>query len=278
MIAANPWTSWSYPPLVFAGVAVSCAFFLQGWLRLRRRGRPDLAPWSRVGLFAAGISVVTLAIVSPVDAIGEGYLQAAHMLQHVLIADLGVALLVLAVRGPLGVFFLPRDLLVPAARQRWLRTTLRRLLRPGITVALWIALLVAWHVPALYEAALGNRVVHDLQHFTFLFVGVLLWVQLIDPMRHRRLTVSERIGLATLVFVAGQILAYVMVFSYRPFYGVYAAEERRLLGVSPLTDQKLAGVVMMVEQALTVGVFILWQLQRQAAARATEPSDLADPT
>lgn len=277
VIAANPWTSWSYPPLVFAGAAISCAFFLQGWLRLRRRGRPDLAPWSRVGLFMAGISVVTLAIVSPVDAVGEGYLQAAHMLQHVLIADLGVALLVLAVRGPLAVFFLPRDLLVPAARQQWLRTTLSWLLRPGITVALWIALLVAWHVPALYEAALGNRVVHDLQHFTFLFVGVLLWVQLIDPMRHRRLTVSERIGLATLVFVAGQILAYVMVFSYRPFYGVYAAEESRLLGLSPLTDQKLAGVVMMVEQALTVGVFILWQLQRQAAARATEPSGPTGP-
>lgn len=277
MIGAGPWTSWSYPPLVLAGASVSCVFFLQGWLRLRRRGRRDLAPWSRVGLFTVGISVVTLAIVSPVDAVGEGYLQSAHMLQHVLIADLGVALLVLAVRGPLTVFFLPRDLLVPAAHQQWLRTTLRWLLRPGITVALWIALLVAWHIPVLYEAALGNRVVHDLQHFTFLFVGVLLWVQLIDPMRHRRLTVSERIGLATLVFVAGQILAYVMVFSYRPFYSVYAEQTDRLLGLSPLTDQKLAGVVMMVEQALTVGVFILWQLQRQATARATEPSGPTDP-
>ena len=269
VIASSPWTSWSYPPLVIAGAVVSCAFFFHGWLRLRGRGRPDLAPWSRVGLFAAGIAVVTLAIVSPIDAVGEGYLQAAHMLQHVLIADLGVALLVLAVRGPLAVFFLPRDLLVPAARQQWLRATLRWLLRPGVTVALWLAFLVVWHVPVLYEAALRIRVVHDLQHFSFIFVGVLLWVQLIDPMRHHRLTVSERIGLAVVVFAAGQILAYVMVFSYRPFYSVYARQTDRLLGLSPLTDQKLAGVVMMVEQALTIGVFILWQLQRRGVTRST---------
>ncbi len=60
-----------------------------------------------------------------------------------------------------------------------------------------------------------------------------------------------------------------MVFSYRPFYGVYAEQQDRLLGLSPLTDQKLAGVVMMVEQALTIGVFILWQLQRRATLQAT---------
>ena len=51
-------------------------------------------------------------LVSPLDAIAEEYLQSAHMLQHVLIADLGVVLALLAVRGPLSMFFLPRDLLV----------------------------------------------------------------------------------------------------------------------------------------------------------------------
>ena len=117
MIAANPWTAWSFPPLVAAGAALAIAFFLQGWLRLRARDRPDLASWRRFALFMAGMAVVTLAIVSPIDAVGEGYLQAGHMLQHVLLADLGVVLIVLSVRGPLTVFFLPRDLLAPLARQ-----------------------------------------------------------------------------------------------------------------------------------------------------------------
>src|SRR4029077_19654437 len=83
--------------------------------RLHRR-KPSLAPWTRIPLFIAGVVVTVLAIVSPIDAIGESYLQSVHMLQHVLIADLGIALTVVAVRGPLTVFLLPRDLLVPLAR------------------------------------------------------------------------------------------------------------------------------------------------------------------
>jgi cytochrome c oxidase assembly factor CtaG len=52
----------------------------------------------------------------------------------------------------------------------------------------------------------------------------------------------------------GQLLAYVFVFSFHPYYDVYAEQPERLFGLSPLSDQKLAGVVMMVEQLLTLGV------------------------
>ena len=117
-----------------------------GWRRLHRR-RPELAPWSRWPLFLAGVAIVVLGIVSPLDAIAEEYLQSAHMLQHVLIADLGVALALLAVRGPLSMFFLPRDLLAPLARMQPLRRTLTFLLRPPVAVALWLGVLVAWHLP-----------------------------------------------------------------------------------------------------------------------------------
>ena len=104
LVATAPddlWKAWSFDPLVLAGAVVAVAFFAQGWRRLRRR-RPELAPWSRWPLFLAGVAIVVLGIVSPLDAIAEEYLQSAHMLQHVLIADLGVALALVAVRGPLS--------------------------------------------------------------------------------------------------------------------------------------------------------------------------------
>ncbi len=119
----NLWRAWSFQPLVIGAGLVAIGFFLHGWLRLHRR-KPSLAPWTRIPLFVAGVVVTVLAIVSPIDAIGESYLQSVHMLQHVLIADLGIALTVVAVRGPLTVFFLPRDLLVPLARVGWLRRLL----------------------------------------------------------------------------------------------------------------------------------------------------------
>ena len=268
-LAGAPWTTWSFPPIVLAASVASIALFVQGWRRLRRRGRIDHASWGRLVQFVSGIAIMTLAIVSPIDALGEQYLQSAHMLQHVLLADLGVALVVLSLRGPLTVFFLPRDLLVPLARAPRLRATLAWVVRPRVVVLTWLVVLLAWHVPFLYEGALRNRVLHDLQHVSFLVVGTLVWILLIDPSRHGRLSVGERVGVAAVLLFAGQTLAYVMVFSARPFYGVYADQPDRVLGLSPLTDQKLSGVIMMVEQAITLGVFLYWVLIRPKTLGAT---------
>jgi cytochrome c oxidase assembly factor CtaG len=166
------------------------------------------------------------------------------------------------------VFFLPRGLLATLARARWLRRSLAFLLRPVVAITSWVVILVAWHLPVLYEAALERPLVHRFEHLSFVVVGLLVWALIVDPSRHRRLTVGERIGVVTVVFFAGQILSYVMVFSTAPFYSTYADAPHRLLGLSALTDQKLAGVVMMVEQALTLGIAfaLLVRLGRDTAA------------
>jgi cytochrome c oxidase assembly factor CtaG len=272
------WKAWSFDPLVLAAAAVAVAFFAQGWRRLHRR-RPDLAPWSRWPLFLAGVAIVVIGIVSPLDAIAEEYLQAAHMLQHVLIADLGVAIALVAVRGPLSMFFLPRNLLAPLARMRPLRASLSFLLRPRVAVPLWLFTLIAWHVPALYDAALRHPLAHRVEHLSFVVVGALVWTLLIDPARHGRLTVNERIGLAVALFWISQLLAYSMVFSFDPYYDVYSEQPTRLFGLSALVDQKLAGVVMMVEQALTLGVALVLLrriAQRKREARSPEPGASAE--
>jgi cytochrome c oxidase assembly factor CtaG len=276
ILAATPvdelWSAWTPDPLALAGMVIAIGFFTQGFIRVRRRN-PAHAPWSRAWLFGTGILVIALGIVSPLDTIAEEYLQSAHMLQHVLIADLGVALALLAVRGPLTVFFLPRDLLVPLARTRWLRRALDVALRPAVAIGLWLTVLIAWHIPTLYEAALRHSGLHRLEHLSFVLVGTLVWTLIIDPARHGRLSVNERLGVAAMVFWTSQILSYVMVFSFEPFYDVYADAPEELFGLSPLTDQKLAGVVMMVEQTLTIGIamLLLVRLARRLAHAARPP-------
>ena len=265
------WKAWSFDPLVLVAAAVAVAFFAQGWRRLHRR-RPELAPWSRWPLFLAGVAIVVLGIVSPLDAIAEEYLQSAHMLQHVLIADLGVALALVAVRGPLSMFFIPRDLLAPLARMQPLR---RAPVFPAPPAGRGGALARrARRVarPALYDAALQHPLVHRLEHLSFVLVGALVWTLLIDPAGHGRLSVNGRIGLAVVLLWMGQLLAYAFVFSFEPYYDVYAEQPERLFGLSPLGDQKLAGVVMMAEQALTLGLalaLLLLVARRRAVPRAT---------
>jgi putative membrane protein len=273
-VAASPWTEWSPSPLVLAGAAVALAFFFQGFHRLRARGRADLAPWRRAVLFTTGVAVTVLALVSPVDTVGERYLLSLHMLQHVLIADLGIALTLVAVRGPLAVFFLPRDLLVPLARVGWLRRGLAFLLRPAVSYGVWLAFAVVWHLPPMYELALRSSVAHSFEHLSFVVGGLLVWTQIVDPTGHHRLTLGERIGYVALVFWTGQVLAYVMAFAPTPLYGTYADQATRLLGLSPLSDQRLAAVVMMAEQAATLGVAfaLLFRAYRRAERRGAPPA------
>ena len=86
--------TWAFEPAVFAAALLGLALFAQGFLRLRRRGRRDHASPRRAALFALGTVIAVVALVSPLDAIGEEQLLSAHMLQHVVIGDLVPALVI----------------------------------------------------------------------------------------------------------------------------------------------------------------------------------------
>jgi len=261
---------WHAPAAVLTAAGLAALLFAQAFVRLRRRGRLDHAPWTRALLFAAGLALGVLPLVSPLDAAGDQYLLSAHMLQHVLIGDAAALFLVLAVRGPLAFFLLPPALLKPLASWQPLRASLRTLLRPRVTFALWLAVMLGWHVPAAYDYTLTHPVVHDLEHALFVLVGTLAWIQLIDPARHASLTRGGRIAFAFGLLVFGHPISDALIFSPTPVYHPYAAQPHRLLGIGVMADQRLAGLVMVVEQLLTLGTFIavmLWPLLRSRAAR-----------
>ncbi len=237
-------------PVVFA--AVAALLFVQAVVRLRRRGRADLAGWDRIALFALGLGITLFALVGPLDNLADNKLLSAHMAQHVLIGDLGPALMIVALRGPLLVFLLPAPVLGPLARNARVRSVLSTLLRPRIAFALWAANLAVWHVPYLYDAALEHQNLHDFEHLCWTVCGILIWTLLVDPGSHRRLSVAGRVALAATMFAAGQILTDVLVFSFTPLYPYYQGA----YGLSALADQQISGLVMMVEQLLTLGVCV----------------------
>src|SRR5262245_2748038 len=107
---------WLLEPVPIALAAVAAACFARGFVRLRRRGRSDHAPWTRVALFATGFELLLLPLLSPLDLLGDRYLLSAHMLQHVLIGDAGPALVLLSLRGPLLLFAIPAGILATAGR------------------------------------------------------------------------------------------------------------------------------------------------------------------
>ena len=260
MVATNLAGAWEAPPFVIAGAALAAILFTQAFVRLRRRGRTDLAGWDRPVLFGLGLAAIVLPLVSPLDEIGDDLLS-AHMLQHVLIGDLAPALLVLAVRGPLCLFLLPPPVLRPLAGLRPLRAVLSFLLRPLVSLTVWAAIILGWHVPSAYDYVLAHPVIHDLEHVSFIFAGTLAWTQLVDPARRQRLRAPGRILFGVAMIVLMHPVMDSMLFSRSALYPAYADRADRLWGISPLTDQRLAGAIMIVEQLLTVGTCIgvlLW--------------------
>jgi len=254
MVVAH--AAWSAPPSVIVPAAVALALFAQGWLRLRRRGRKDLADWKRAVLFTAGLLVILAGLLSPIHSYGERDLLFVHMLQHVLIGDLGIALVIVAVRGPLLVFLLPPAVLVPLAKSD-LRKVLSFLLRPAVAFTLWAANLAIWHIPRLYIEAILHPELHNLEHACWIAAGLLVWTLLIDPGSHHRLTVGGRVALAVAMFACGLVLSDVLIFSFHPLYPLY----RGAYGMAAYTDQQFAGVVMMVEQLLVLGTLVFFLLR-----------------
>ena len=248
-------------PVVFALIAA--AMFVPAFARVRRSD-PALAPWTHAGLFACGLVVMIGPLVSPLNRAGERYLLSAHMLEHVLLADAGAALLVLSVRGPVAAGLLPWPAPAP------LHTAAGVLMRPPVTLAAWVAGVAVWHVPAVYDRALSHPALHDLEHLTFVLVGLLAWTQLIDPTGSGRLGIPGRLAFTVAMFFAGQVLSDALVFSFHAYYPAYADRPGRLLGLSPLADQRLAGIVMALEQLITLGtcfVLLLRELRRGAVRR-----------
>ena len=247
------WSAWDPAPFVLAGAAVALARYADAFLRLRRRGRSDHASWPRAALFVFAVALGTVALVSPLDEAGDTYLISAHMLQHVIVTDVAPALALVALRGPLLFFFLPSPILRRCARSAPIRTALAFLLRPRISMAAWVLVIGAWHVPAVYDYTLVHQTLHDLEHLSFIGVGLLAWTQIVDPARRNALSLSQRLGCAIAMCGFAFILGGAFLLT-GPLYPAYADQTSRLFGLTPLADQQLAGLLMIAEQvaALTV--------------------------
>jgi hypothetical protein len=193
-----------------------------------------------------------LAFISPLGRIDDE-LVFVHMIQHLLMGDLGALLIVLGLTGPL---------LQPLLANRWLGW-LRHLAHPLVALPLWAIDLYVWHVPVLYQAATEHNSLHALQHSCFIGFGVLMWMPLVGPLPQPKwFGMPAKIGYLFGVRFAGIVLGNVFMWSNSVFYPHYAAGEAKW-HISAITDQSLAGVIMMVEGTfVTLGVlawlFLQW--------------------
>lgn len=211
---------------------------------LKREGRNPVPGW-RQGCYAGGLVLLAVALSPPIGKLAD-QLLVAHMVEHLLIGDLTALLIVLGFTGPL---------LAPLLRNR-LVARLRVLTHPVVAVVVWAVNFYVWHLPVLYQGALRHDTVHALEHATFLTFGIAIWMGLLGPLpKPQWFGNGARLVYIVAVRLLGTVLANAMIFSGTVFYPYYRLGDAHW-HISSMADQISAAGVMMVEESLlTIGLF-----------------------
>jgi cytochrome c oxidase assembly factor CtaG/polyferredoxin len=239
--------SWPREPWLLAGLIITAAVYVRGWLSYHRR---DPARWrpGQPAAFLGGLSSLALALASPIEPF-SALLLSVHMVQHLLLMMvvppllwLGDPLLPLLRGLPAGV---RSDWVGPIFRVPELRRLAGWLSRPATAWVLFIAATWLWHLPVVYDLALRSPSLHYAQHACFLGSGLLFWFPVVRPFPFRpRWSPWLLVPYLLVADVSNTVLAALFTFSEGLLYHYYA-EVPRLCG-SPLEDQAAAGVLMWV--------------------------------
>jgi putative membrane protein len=234
---------WRFEPLVLIPVIVVAAAWL--WLaRFVTRQHPAHPPQTwRIAAFLCGLGVIVVALTSPIEAY-EGQLFSVHMLQHMLLELVAAPLLLLGAPATLAL-----RAASPSVRHRLLAVLHSRVVAvlsfPLLAWVLFAAVNWGWHFSTLYDQALENQSLHDLEHVTFLAAALLFWWPVVgaDPSRWR-LPYPVRLLYLFLAMPQNSFLG-VALMSAPVLYHHYAVL-LRTWGPSPLVDQGIGGMLMWV--------------------------------
>jgi len=264
-------TVWDWEPSIVIGCAALLALYFY-FVRPR-------SLW-RILCYCAGVIVLLLALVSPIDALSDHYLFSVHMIQHLLLILVVSPLLILGVPADFAVRFLGRPRIASAERV---------LSNPFVS---WTAAALAlglWHVPLFYNFALAHEGVHVLEHLIFLVTATMFWWPVLTSVPELRLGAGATVLYLFLASLFNSILGIIITFAPLGWYPAYVHPHdvlgilpliRNQWGISAVADQQLGGLLMWVPAGLIyfsiiVGTVIRWQSGSEIDLTETQDSYIA---
>ncbi|HAG98440.1 MAG TPA: cytochrome c oxidase assembly protein [Ktedonobacter sp.] len=259
-------TQWNWEPSILIGTVLIVGLYLYAVGPLRKKHHPgERINSGQVFSFLLGMFIMFLALVSPLDELGDSYLFSAHMVQHLCLTIVGPPLLLIGTPG---------WLVDPLLRKPVIFSIARALTFPAVAFFLFNFDFWLWHAPSLYNATLENQNIHILEHVTFIVFGVLNWWPIFSPSALLpRLSIGGQVlylflsGMPTVALGAGLTF-------FPPLYAPYLAAPR-IWGLSPASDQQLGGLIMWVPGNIAyifvVSIlFIRWMQGQDAKQREQE--------
>lgn len=242
----SPW-SFRFHPEIWLNIVLMLGAYLFAITKLgpkyAPRGQPPATPRHFL-LFTLGIFTLWAAIDGPIHTLSDGYLYSVHMAQHLVLTF---------IVPPLVLMGMPAWLLRLLLKPRPVMAVARRLLRPIPGLVLFNGVIIISHLPAVVNLTLEHEVAHFSAHALLFASAVVMWWPVLSPLEE-----LPRVSYPVqMLYLFGQSLiptvpASFLTFSTRPLYSFYEGVPR-LGGISVITDQRIAGLVMKI-----AGGFLLW--------------------
>jgi len=253
MSSVPGWGSWTFSPIVIVALLAAAYLYRRMYLRACARSAkgPGIGHWLP---YVCGLLTLAVALLSPLDAIGDQYLLSAHMMQHVLLSDIAPALLVLGLRSPILPLGLSRRALTAVAPGRPSGRLLERLTSPWVAIPLWTLATWVWAIPSVFDYVAQHEVIHAFEHATLFYTGLAMWWLIIDPLPRARLRPNgERLALLGFTRLASACVCLPLTWLASSEYPLYASAPRAY-GLSAINDQHLAGAAMCFVEFLVFGI------------------------
>jgi putative membrane protein len=270
------WSDWNIEPTIAIGLLA----LLAGYLFLTRdTGSTShldrVTTGKQKASFIAGLVTLFVALGPPLDDWSDHYLLLAHMVQHLLLILLAAPLLLVGI---------PAWMLEPLTRNRVTNTIGYWLTRPVVAYAIANLVVILWHLPVFYDAALRSQPMHVLEHATFIATGILAWWPIAGPLpQWPRLPLPLQSLYFFAMTIPGSLVGAFITFAEPGLYSPYDTA-RRIFNIDLATDQQAAGLLMwVVVSTIYLGLitvtFFKWanreerneQRARDIAARPTSP-------
>ncbi len=265
---------WSFDPTIWLPLVASAAAYLWAVRRVDAAHPGNPVPRDRPLFFLMGLVAIAIALQSGIERY-DTTLFSLHMVQHVILIFLAAPAIVLS--APITLILRVAS---PGIRHRWLLPLLdsRAVRLVGHPLVAWVlfgAVMWGTHFSPLFDAALENVWLHDLEHLLYLVSSFLFWMPIVgrDPS-------PWRIGFpGRLLYLFAQmplnsLLGVAILYSSTILYPHYATTGRPW-GPTPLEDQQAAGAVMwgLGDAGFLVALLLLiaaWMRNDEAATRRRE--------
>ena len=215
--------------------------------------------------FLMGVAVLWIGADWPMHELSEDYLFSAHMVQHTLFSLVAAPLVLLGLPA-----WLTRKIVAPVF------PVVRFLTRPLIALVIFNTVIVITHWPTLVNAAVGSELMHFGLHVVLVSSALLMWWPVVDPLPElKRLQPPSKMLYLFLQSIVPTVPASFLTFADTPLYSAYV-EAPRLWGISAVTDQMVAGLIMKIVGGLLLWLVIAFLFFRwYAAEQRTEPNEVA---